>query len=1250
MPLAAPWHPDRGPFLADGTPRFVLERPLGEGGMGVVYLATDRQRSMQVALKTLRDRDPASLARFKREFRSLADVAHPGLVDLYELFAEDGLWFFTMEAIHGVHFDAHVGCSISELADTLLPATRIHASPPKSINLQPTRSELEAGPAPMASAPPALVHARLESPVADLRRLSAALRQLAEALEALHHAGMTHCDIKPSNVLVTPEGRVVVLDFGLTRPKVHLGEAPANLEGTPHYIAPELVHGALPSAASDWYAVGVMLFRALTGRLPVVGDSSRQLYSRMLREELPAVSSLVDNVPEELARLVDGLLAREPEDRLAGHAVRAYLAGQRFGDEPMHPTPVPEPGFVGRSAELAELSRCFESAIRGAPTFVVVQGPSGIGKSALLRHFGAAVAAEHGALVLSARCYEREQVPFKALDGIVDAIAGYLSGRHDAEALLPKGASALAVLFPVLRVVPAIAALPALDPSLDPSSIRALASEAIPVLFARLAAERPLLFIVDDLQWGDLDSAALLAEVIDPNSRTPFLFLASVRSGTKESDVVRAVRSRARRLVEIEVGALPHEECVALARSVAKTDVEAESIARDAKGLPFFAVELARSRDEATDPSETPQSVDDVIGARARAVPDDARKLLELAALAGVPLPGSVLASAAGLDSDPLPHLRFLSARSLLRTSSLETREVETYHDRVREVVAGRLDTAARRTLHARLGGVLATLEGADPELVARHLILGGDARRAHPFVAAAAARAAAALAFDHAVTLYRSALENADPADRGALTLDLAEALVLAGRSAEAAPLFAARAREASTEEERTHARRRAAAEWLKCGLLDQGIAELREVLRGVGLRYPDSQAEAYVRAAGRILRIQGWDGQFTARDESTIAPEVLARADAARAAGIGFMLVDPLRGYGFLARFLLDARAAGEPRRIAAGLAFNAVTLCRSGPAGFPKARAWLSITRDIAERLDDDYLRGLADSCEAGVRICTGQWQIAAQLGAAAAPRLRGATTSATWEITAMCAVTRSAMFFSGELKAMREECVRHLRAAESVGDHFAATYARVHRWIEPVMDDDVPRGRTDLAAALSTWSSLGFHAMHLWALFGELQYDLYEGDPRAGLARLDRARPALERSRILQMQVYRIWFTATEAQLRIGVGGVEQRRAAGALAKALDREDLRYATAFAALIRARLQRHEAPADARAESVRAGRLFHDVDMAMHAAAARSLEGQLLGGQEGQRLRAEAEATVAAQGVKRPERWLAMLGASEA
>lgn len=1226
-PAQATWQPERGPFLPSGVPRFEIERTLGEGGMGVVYLAFDRAREMRVAVKTLRDDEPGNLARFKREFRALAELEHRNLVGLYELFSEDGAWFFTMEPVDGVRFDQEVCGPAGMMSDDDLPSTRIETR---------DASDMATEPAPVRAT------ARLMTTPSP-ERLAGALLQLTDALDALHGAGIVHCDVKPSNVLVTHDGRVVLLDFGLAR-DLHRHEASAHVEGTPHYLAPELLWGEAPTPSSDWYAVGVMLFRALTGRLPILGRTSRQLSARALGEELPSVGALAPQLPIELVRLVDGLLAGAPSERLGSAAVRAYLAGASSfvpaGARAVHDL---EPAFVGREPELAVLERSLQSAGREGPHFVVVRGASGIGKSALLAHFGDRVTREGRGVVLASRCYEREQVPFKALDGLVDAIAAHLAARHT-QVQMSVHVAALAVLFPVLRSIPGIAAMPVLPSGMDPSAVRAMAAEAIPLLLGRIAEpERPFVFLVDDVQWSDADSAALMEEAMSPSSRTPVLFVVSTRSSGSDNVLIRALQRRALHLVELDLDVLAPDESVRLARSLDVDD--AEGLARDGHGVPFFTVELARWKRRARRSMPAPSSLDELIDVQLAQLAPDTRTLLELAALAGIPLSASVLAKAAGLLSDPLPHLRSLSSRSLLRATS-HADEHETYHDRVRETTTARLSPERRQELHTALGRVLAAQGDADPELVASHLVRGAQPERAAPFLIAAATRASAALAFDHAVSLYELALEHAPLALRVERSLQLAEALVLAGRSADAAARFAELARDASGEQNRAHARRRAAAEWLKCGVLDRGLYEVRSVLREVGLRYPDSQLEAFLRTAVRIVRIRGWDGRFERRDVTATDATLLARADAARATGVGLMMVDPLRGYGFLAQFLLDARRSGDPRRVAAALALNAVTVVRTGRSGYARAWQWLTLTRAIASELDDDYLRGLADSCEAGVRICTGEWSAVVRLGSRATPLLRSTQTSATWEITATDAVTRAALYFTGQLQLVGEACGRDLRAAEAVGDRFAATFARVHRWVEPARVDEIDRGRRELADALAGWSSLGFHPMHWWALYGELQYDLYEGKPEAAEQRLQRVWPALEHSRMLQVQVYRVWLTATHATLLLALSIQLHAAKIRALAGQLEGEDLGYASAFAAFVRARLWRETNPDRARRESSRAATLFERADMPLHASAARVVYGELSGSRAGREARDELQQRLRERGVRRPERWMVTLG----
>jgi eukaryotic-like serine/threonine-protein kinase len=196
-------------MMFGGTSRFEVLRLLGTGGMGSVYLALDRHLQAQVALKTLNRADGVDLFRFKREFRSLADLRHANLVTLYELFSEGELWYFTMEHVRGVPLDRY---------------------------LRPD---------------PAV------SPSGELLRST--LRQLCEGVCAIHAADCVHRDLKPPNVLVTESGRVVILDFGLAKQASSNSLSGAGITGTPAYMAPEQVLEKPCLPAADWYDVGSML-------------------------------------------------------------------------------------------------------------------------------------------------------------------------------------------------------------------------------------------------------------------------------------------------------------------------------------------------------------------------------------------------------------------------------------------------------------------------------------------------------------------------------------------------------------------------------------------------------------------------------------------------------------------------------------------------------------------------------------------------------------------------------------------------------------------------------------------------------------------------------------------------------------------------------------------------------------------------------------------------------------------------------
>jgi serine/threonine protein kinase len=206
-----------------GTARFTVRRRLGVGGMGVVYEVDDTVRHEVVALKTLRHATAADVYRLKREFRSLADVVHPNLVCLYELFADDHSCFFTMELVPGCNFVDYV------------------------------RGEGD----------------RWRSD----ERLVSAFAQLVDGVSALHRLGKLHRDIKPSNVLVTPEARVVILDFGLITELAPHAFHDRGPRRHADYMAPR-PDRAGPTEAADWYASASRV-RGTHRAFPFAGESPK---------------------------------------------------------------------------------------------------------------------------------------------------------------------------------------------------------------------------------------------------------------------------------------------------------------------------------------------------------------------------------------------------------------------------------------------------------------------------------------------------------------------------------------------------------------------------------------------------------------------------------------------------------------------------------------------------------------------------------------------------------------------------------------------------------------------------------------------------------------------------------------------------------------------------------------------------------------------------------------------------------------
>ena len=949
-----------------GTARYEVLRCIGKGGMGLVYEAFDRERQQRVALKTLLNSSPAALYLFKQEFRTLADVHHRNLVRLYELVVgEDGRVFFTMELVNGTDFLTYV----QKVEEPGPPADA--ASGPQD---EPTRREQWAD-----CSEQRIKRARrvpddgaLKPSPSDIERLRLALGQLVEAVRALHAAGKLHRDIKPSNVRVTPEGRVVVLDFGvateLSRVVDENLQEGGEMVGTARYMAPEQALNEGPTAACDWYSVGVMLYEALVGSPPFVGSAFDVLKMKSMLDP-PPPGECVEGVPDDLDQLASALLLRAPELRPSGPEILHRL-GMR---QSLRPVPTPAPvidvatTIVGREAPLRALRDAFEVVRTGRSITVLVGGPSGMGKSTIVQHFLDELVERGEAVVLRGRAYERESVPYKGVDSVVDALSRYLMRLSDREdsLTLPHDVWALARLFPVLRRVPSIASME--EPVAgDPTRMRRRAFFALRELLAALTRRQPLVVFVDGVQWGDSDSAALLLELVRPPDAPPLLLVMTFRDEELQtSPFLIETRGRWPALAEmrnIAIGPLQEDDTRRLALTLLGTDdgrsrITADAIALEARGSPFLVDELARSvtgphrvaRSEDTSPGIATVTLEQMVKARLARLPERELRLLRIVAIAGRPLPVSVAADAAGIRDTVDDAIGLIRARRFVRTGirgGIET--VEMIHDRIREMIVAKLSPRIVREHHRELAGVLEASPDADPEAIATHLIGAGERERAAVHAERAAEKAASQLAFDRAVSLYRLTLDTLGPAspassrstpassrstqDVHRLRLRLAELLEWAGRGAESAKVYLEEAQRAPAPA-RVNLERAAAEQLLTSGRIDEGAEVLHRVLDSLGMKAPRSAASAlfWLVVYRLVLLVVGL--RFTDRDPKDVRPEDRVRIDALYSVALGFVLVDVILGACMQARHLLYALRAGDSFQVMRAVGLEATNLASAG-----------------------------------------------------------------------------------------------------------------------------------------------------------------------------------------------------------------------------------------------------------------------------------------------------------------------------
>jgi serine/threonine protein kinase/tetratricopeptide (TPR) repeat protein len=805
-----------------------LLEPLGQGGMGVVWRARDERSGLAVALKTVRVPKAGLISGIRREVYALAQLEHPGIVRILDEGLHEGMPWYAMELLKGVTLRRWMRESAEPRPTAAtLPGTGAAGAWWSESLERPGTAELAATES--FELPPA--SARLPQ---DLHPALCLVRRLCHTLSYLHGEGIVHRDLKPENILIraaSGEQRAaseqpalgpglaargsplaafpVLVDFGLvSRSWAELSrealEVAGHAAGTVAYMAPEQGRGERVDARADLYSLGCILYELVTGRPPFVGEAPIEVLYQHLEAKPRPPSELAPGLPPELDELLLRLLEKQPRRRL-GYADDVSAALGRIGIEAEPPRGAPaaqaylyRPGFSGRADVLEQMRRHLAALRSGSGAMVLVGGESGAGKTRLLVELSR-LAAEERLRVLTGECpppaveTAAGDAPLQAFRSFLQAVADRCQegGAEETERLLGVRAPVLAAYEP------ALAALPGLEAQGAPAELppheaqQRLCHYLLETLSASAAQGGELLLLLDDLQWADELSLAVLELMLRGTflQEQPLLVVGVYRSEERGPALGRLLESR--RVATLELRRL---DGPAVGRIVADMlglstppEVFARFLMAQSEGNPFFVAEVLRAavgqellyrdvagRWQVAEPGEEtaseqtyaalplPKSLLELISGRLSGLSEEARRLVEALAVLGREADGALVADVSGLRSSKVMKAT-LEALSRQMLEAAEGERLRFVHDKLREVVYQGLEPARRSELHRSAAVALEELFAARQDEVlgalALHWEQGGEAGKAQAYHLAAARQQRDRYSWQEAETHYRAYL-----------------------------------------------------------------------------------------------------------------------------------------------------------------------------------------------------------------------------------------------------------------------------------------------------------------------------------------------------------------------------------------------------------------------------------------------------------------------------------------------------------
>ncbi len=803
---------------------FQLSSTLGHGGMGVVYRAEHRDTGAQVALKTVTAATPAVVSAIRREIRALARLHHPGIVRIVGSGVHEGLPWYAMDLLHGYTLrDYLLPVRSAAAAGTAAPMRGTHAARTDADEQQlvPTSSIRIVPPRRLTQRPP------LEL-----------IASMCKALAHLHENGIVHRDLKPENIFVQADGPPVLVDLGISaefagsRGREELDGAWSARLGTLAYMAPEQIRGELVDARADLYAVGCILYECVTGRRVFIDTDPHALREAHLHTRPTAPSKLVE-LPEELDQLILQLLEKDPEDRL-GYAddVARLLTTLTTNEDSASSTPAQylhRPRFVGREEILDRLRAAIHRLDRDSTGGVwLLSGESGVGKTRIANEavFEATqtnldvVLGQCASVVVGVDAHS-DDTPLRAFTTLFLAIADECRQNFaaDTERLLGVDGRLLATYQPAFFDVPGFETLPEPERGEGPEARRRVLTAAAKAIL-NFAALKPTLLVIDDLQWADELSLALLRMLAERGLTESGLLV----FGTHRAEETGVALRQLANLSQVQRVALerfaPSDVRVMVQGMLALRRAEeplVDYLASHSNGNPFFIVEHLRTaiaegllaRDDRgrwtltgkwrfDEAAPLPRTLADLIKRRLAHIGPEAKRLVEAAAVLGrqfeLRLVEESARDEASTDSEGWSVLR--------EKQIIEEHEVGSFrfvHDGLREAAYAQLDAVQLESLHARAARAIEityTEETRAPYYadLAHHHSKSRNTRAAASYFRLAGDRARNAFATSAAVRHFRSAFaelgKNEDETSaesRAEIQEILADLLLFEGDAAEA-------------------------------------------------------------------------------------------------------------------------------------------------------------------------------------------------------------------------------------------------------------------------------------------------------------------------------------------------------------------------------------------------------------------------------------------------------------------------------